>query len=59
MPFTSTSLASAAGLLAVLPAALAGFAAGSQENIAVYWGAFSSFLFSLLIILIYSQLGLP
>ncbi|KAI0154732.1 chitinase [Xylariaceae sp. FL1272] len=32
------SLASAASLMAILPTALAGFSASSQENVAVYWG---------------------
>ncbi|KAI1264313.1 chitinase [Xylariaceae sp. FL1019] len=32
------SLASAVGLMSILPTALAGFSASSQENVAVYWG---------------------
>lgn len=39
MPST-TSVASIAGMLAMLPTALAGFSAGSSKNIAVYWGKF-------------------
>ena len=38
MTLSSFSLASVASMLAMLPAALAGYNAGGSKNVAVYWG---------------------